>query len=100
MMRTIEWRAASADPLVFQPVQPDGTLAPLEGLAMQLRVQARNACIRLDGVRAGSGDQAGFDVALSALTLPRGAYVASEYYNAGRGWRHVADHVLVIEGGC
>lgn len=26
---TITWRRGSADPLVFQPVQPDGTPAPL-----------------------------------------------------------------------
>ena len=40
MPTTITWRRGSADPLVFQPVQADGTPAPLDGLAMQLRVQA------------------------------------------------------------
>lgn len=100
-MTTITWRAGSADPLVFQPLQPDGTPAPLDGLAMQLRVQAGAQCIPLDGVPTGTGDQAGFDVSLMPLIdLPPRLYVASEYYDAGNGWRWVADHNLLIEGGC
>ena len=100
-MTTITWRRGSADPLVFQPVQTDGTPAPLDGLAMQLRVQAGSACIPLDGVATGEGADAGFEVSLmSLIDLPPRVYRASEYYDAGNGWRWVADHVLNIEGGC
>ena len=34
------------------------------------------------------------------IDLPPRVYRASEYYDAGTGWRWVADHVLNIEGGC
>lgn len=102
-MSTITWRRGSADPLVFQPVQADGTPAPLDGLAMQLRVQAGALCVVLDGVLTQTGDPAqdGFDVALGPLaSLPARVYVASEYYDAGNGWRWIADHTLHITGGC
>lgn len=102
-MRTITWRRGSADPLVFQPVQADGTPAPLDGLAMQLRVQAGALCVVLDGVLTQTGDptQDGFDVSLMPLIdLPARVYRASEYYDAGNGWRWVADHTLHIAGGC
>ena len=100
-MSTITWRRGSADPLVFQPVQADGTPAPLDGLAMQLRVQAGSVCIPLDGVATGAGADAGFEVSLMPLIdLPPRVYRASEYYDAGNGWRWVADHALNIEGGC
>ena len=100
-MATITWRRGSHDPIVFQPVQPDGSLAPLDGLTMQLRVRVGGACIPLDGVATGVGADAGFDVSLMPLIdLPPRVYRASEYYDAGTGWRWVADHILNIEGGC
>lgn len=102
-MATITWRRGSPDPLVFQPVQPDGSLAPLDGLSMQLRVRVGSVCLVMDGVRRNTGTprQDGFDVDLWVLNdVPARAYVASEYYDAGTGWRWIADHVLNIEGGC
>lgn len=102
-MATITWRRGSPDPLVFQPVQPDGSLAPLDGLSMQLRVRVGGVCLIVDGVRRNTGTprQDGFDLDLWALNdVPARAYVASEYYNDGSGWRWVSDHVLNIEGVC
>ncbi len=84
----------SADPLIFKPLQPDGTMPDLSDARMELRVRVGGRWTSFPGVPA----EDGFAVDLNDLPPHRFVYPARIRYYWGERWTHGGDVKLHIMG--
>ncbi len=98
-MPTIQLHLGSeVETIAFAPTDGSGATVDLTGKRLQLRVSSGAECLMADGEAQGS--EMVVDLAPFRVLRP-GAHRLSEYWDEGGGhWRHVAEHVLLIEGGC
>lgn len=92
----ISHRLGSVTPLSVVPREPDGRVADITGMALQLRVSAGGACIILPG----APNDGIFTVDLSELTLEPGTYRVAVWLSDDTGWRFIREFMLEIQGGC